>query len=81
MQLRNPELWQSSGFLNGEWTKGSAVGTFTISNPGNGKEIGSLPEMGLNDTKLAIENAHSAFATWGKTTEYERAAILTRLFR
>ena len=30
-QLRNPELWQSAGFLNGEWTKGLAAATFPIS--------------------------------------------------
>lgn len=37
--------------------------------------------MGLEDTKIAIQHAHDAFATWGKTTEYDRAAILTKLFK
>lgn len=37
--------------------------------------------MGLADTKLAIDHAYKAFATWGKTTEYERAAILNKLFK
>ena len=49
--------------------------------PGNGKQIGTLPEMGLDDVKLAVDNAHAAFATWGKTTEYERHAILIKLFK
>lgn len=49
--------------------------------PGNGKKLGKLPDMGLADTKEAIEHAHKAFATWGKTTEYERAAILNKLFK
>lgn len=37
--------------------------------------------MGLEDTKVAIDHAHEAFATWGKTSEYERAAILNKLFK
>lgn len=81
IKLRNPELWQSAGFLNGEWTKGLAATTFPISNPGNGKEIGTLPDQGVEDVKLAVDNAHAAFASWGKTTEYERHAILMKLFK
>ena len=49
--------------------------------PGNGKEIGTLPDQGVEDVKLAVDNAHAAFASWGKTTEYERHAILMKLFK
>lgn len=35
----------------------------------------------MEDVKLAVDNAHAAFATWGKTTEYERHAILIKLFK
>jgi succinate-semialdehyde dehydrogenase / glutarate-semialdehyde dehydrogenase len=37
--------------------------------------------MGLDDTKQAIDHAEEAFKTWSKTTEYERAAILNKMFR
>jgi len=37
--------------------------------------------MTLADTKQAIEHAEEAFKSWRKTTEYERAAILTTLFK
>jgi succinate-semialdehyde dehydrogenase/glutarate-semialdehyde dehydrogenase len=49
--------------------------------PGTGETIGSLPEQGLEDTRLAIDQAYDAFQTWGKTTEYERAAILNKMYK
>jgi acyl-CoA reductase-like NAD-dependent aldehyde dehydrogenase len=43
--------------------------------------IGSLPEMGLKETKQAIQAAYDTFnGPWRDTTEYERAAMLTKLF-
>jgi succinate-semialdehyde dehydrogenase/glutarate-semialdehyde dehydrogenase len=36
--------------------------------PANNKELGTVPEMGLAETKEAIDAASKAFKTWGKTT-------------
>jgi succinate-semialdehyde dehydrogenase/glutarate-semialdehyde dehydrogenase len=36
--------------------------------PVNNKELGTVPEMGLAETKDAIDAASKAFKTWGKTT-------------
>ncbi|SCZ87414.1 BZ3500_MvSof-1268-A1-R1_Chr2-2g04880 [Microbotryum saponariae] len=49
--------------------------------PGTGKQIGTLPDMGLDDTKQAIDRAYEAFQTWGKTSEYERSKILAKMFQ
>jgi len=43
--------------------------------------MGSLPEMGVDDVKQAVKHAAEALKTWRKTTEYERAAILTKIFQ
>lgn len=37
--------------------------------------------MTLADTKQAIDHASEAFKSFKKTSEYERAAILTKLFK
>lgn len=55
--------------------------SLTSSDPGTGETIGSLPDMGLSDTIQAINHAEEAFKTWSKTTEYERAAILNKMFK
>jgi succinate-semialdehyde dehydrogenase/glutarate-semialdehyde dehydrogenase len=35
--------------------------------PANGNELGTIPELGLDETKEAIQAAGEAFKTWGKT--------------
>ncbi|GJN90212.1 hypothetical protein Rhopal_003211-T1 [Rhodotorula paludigena] len=82
LKLSNPSLWKSEGgFLNGKWTSGSGSGSFKVVNPGNGQTLGSLPEMTVEDTKQAVNHAHEALKTWRQTSEYERAAILTKIFQ
>ena len=36
--------------------------------PATEAELGTIPEMGLEETKAAITAAGKAFQTWGKTT-------------
>lgn len=54
---------------------------FYAADPGTGKNLGSLPEMGLQETRASIQLAYDTFhGPWGETSEYDRAAILTKLF-
>ena len=41
--------------------------------PANGDELGTVPEMGLAETKEAIQAASDAFSSWSKTTSGEKA--------
>lgn len=43
--------------------------------------MGSLPDMGVEDVKKAVQHAHEALKSWRKTSEYERAAILNKIFQ
>ncbi|GAA5993666.1 hypothetical protein JCM10908_000670, partial [Rhodotorula pacifica] len=82
IKLSNPSLWvEKGGYVNGKWTVGSNDGTFEVINPGTGKVLGTLPEMTVRDTKEAINHAHEALKSWRKTSEYERSAILTKIFQ
>ena len=36
--------------------------------PATEEELGTVPEMGLDETKQAIEAASKAFKTWSKTS-------------
>ncbi|GAA5851890.1 hypothetical protein JCM3766R1_000801 [Sporobolomyces carnicolor] len=80
-QLKNEKLWLTAGLVNGEWTNGTATETFEVVNPGTGKVMGSLPDMGVEDVKKAVQHAHEALKSWRKTSEYERAAILNKIFQ
>lgn len=55
--------------------------TRSCADPGTGKKIGSLPDQSLEDTRKAIDVAYDAFSTWKNTSEYERHAVLLKLFK
>ncbi len=40
----------------------------SISDPATAEELGTIPEMGLSETKEAIDAASKAFKTWSRTT-------------
>ncbi|CEQ41568.1 SPOSA6832_03294 [Sporobolomyces salmonicolor] len=52
-----------------------------LPNPGTGEKMGSLPDMTVEDTKQAVKHAHEALKTWRKSSEYERSAILQKIFQ
>ena len=81
LQLKNPSLWQTQGYIDGKWTKGSATGTFDVDDPATGDIIGSVPEMGVADVETAVKAADAAWNKWKKTTAKHRSDILMKLFR
>jgi acyl-CoA reductase-like NAD-dependent aldehyde dehydrogenase len=40
----------------------------SVPDPANNEELGTVPDMGVTDTKRAIDAAATAFKTWSKTT-------------
>ncbi|BGP17661.1 hypothetical protein JCM10213v2_005698 [Rhodosporidiobolus nylandii] len=81
LKLSNSSLWLEHGYLNGNWTRGSATESFEVINPGNGQVLGKLPDMTVEDTKVAVKHAADALKSWRKTSEYERAAILQKMYQ
>ncbi|GAA5972134.1 hypothetical protein JCM11641_002510 [Rhodosporidiobolus odoratus] len=81
LKLSNSSLWLDKGYIDGQWTAGSAHENFEIINPGNGKVLGTLPDMTVEDTKQAVKHAHQALKSWRKTSEFERAALLRKMYQ
>jgi succinate-semialdehyde dehydrogenase / glutarate-semialdehyde dehydrogenase len=48
--------------------------------PANNQELGTIPEMGVTETKEAIEAAQKAFESWSKTSAKTRHDLLLKLF-
>ncbi|GBE79824.1 Glutarate-semialdehyde dehydrogenase DavD [Sparassis crispa] len=76
--LKDASLVQTQGFIDGKWVDAHEGGTIKVSNPATEEELGAVPEMGLTETKQAIDAAARAFKTWGKTTAKHRHDILLR---
>ncbi len=64
--------------INGEWT-GKDLDQLEVTNPANGRAVGTVPNGGEAEANEAIEAAHEAFQTWSQLTVYERGGYLKKL--
>ncbi|ELH1433000.1 TPA: NADP-dependent succinate-semialdehyde dehydrogenase [Raoultella ornithinolytica] len=80
MQLNDLTLFRQQAFINGEWRDALSSDVTTVTNPANGEVLGSVPKMGAEETRDAIQAAHRALPAWRQLTAKERAAILRRWF-
>ena len=79
-KLKDKNLIVSKGYINGSFTSGETEKTFDVKDPSNGDLIISLPDMGIADTKLAIESASKAQKSWAAKTGKERSQILRKWY-
>jgi len=80
MKLRDPDLLRTRAFIGGKWLDAANDATHPVVNPATREPIGTVPDMGVAETRLAIEAAFEAFAPWAALTAKERAAILRRWY-
>ncbi|KAH9948819.1 succinate-semialdehyde dehydrogenase [Amylocystis lapponica] len=78
--LQDPSLIHAQGFIDGKWVDAQEGGLIKVTNPATEEELGSVPEMGLAETKHAIDAAAKAFKTWSKTTAKHRHDIMMRFY-
>jgi len=80
MQLKNQALFRQQCYIDGVWADADSGETITVSNPANGEAIGTVPKMGAEETRRAIEAAEAAFPAWRAKTAKERSNILRRWY-
>ena len=79
INLNDPSLFRQQCYINGQWTDASSGQTIDVTNPADGANIGSVPKMGADETKMAIDAAQTAFQSWRHTTAKQRAIMLRKL--
>jgi benzaldehyde dehydrogenase (NAD) len=72
------ELAREQLLIGGRWTDADGGGTFEQTFPFTGEAVGSAAAAGRADAHAAVDAAHQAFATWGRSTPGERRMILTK---
>lgn len=78
-RLKDPSLIVSKALIGDKWVAKSTSGkTFDVTNPSNGEVIVSLPDMGVDETRQAINTAFEVQKSWAAKTGKERAAILRK---
>nr|VWO94141.1 Succinate-semialdehyde dehydrogenase (EC [Ganoderma boninense] len=66
--LKESSLIRQQAFIDGKWVDANEGAVIKVTNPATTEELGTVPEMGLAETKQAIDAASKAFKTWSKTT-------------
>ena len=77
MQKVTLELVRDRAFIDGVWVGTPAA---PVRNKATGEVITTVPDMGAQDARAAIEAAHRALPAWSAMLAKERAAILRRWY-
>jgi len=80
LTLADNTLLRTDAYINGEWRGAADNARFDVTNPATGGVIMTLPDMGVAETREAIEAADAAWPAWRQKTGKERAGILRKLF-
>src|SRR5258706_113340 len=78
LPLKDPKLFREQCYLDGAWTGADSKKTFAVHNPATGEALGSAPDLGVAETKRAIEASERALPAWRAKTAKERSAILRK---
>ena len=80
-RLSRKDLLIQAAYIGGEWVAASESGeTFDVSNPSTADVIAKLPDLGVAETRTAIDTAYTAQKSWAARTGKERAAVLRKWF-
>lgn len=78
MKLQDSNLFRQQCYVNGKWV--AAEETIEVHNPADNSIIGSVPSLGIEETRGAIRAAESAYVLWKNLTAKERSDYLRRWF-
>jgi succinate-semialdehyde dehydrogenase/glutarate-semialdehyde dehydrogenase len=80
MKLRDPDLLRTRALIGGRWLDAAGGATYAVVNPATSETLGTVPDMGVAETRQAIEAASQAFPAWAALTAKERAVLLRRWY-
>ena len=80
MSIERPKFKEKyDNFINGKWTAPIKGDYFDNVSPIDGKVFTKAAHSTVEDVNLAVDAAHEAFKTWGKTSATERSIILNKI--
>ena len=80
ISLRDPDLLKQRCHIAGEWIEAASRKTIAVANPATGSMVGTVPDLGVHETRRAIAAAESALPEWRGRTAKERAVLLRKWF-
>ncbi|MFP6728765.1 MAG: NADP-dependent succinate-semialdehyde dehydrogenase [Alphaproteobacteria bacterium] len=80
MNLQDQSLFRQQCYIDGAWADADGGATIDVTNPATGETLGTVPKMGADETRRAIEAANVAYPAWRALTAKARAVILRKFF-
>ena len=80
LELSDAKLLRRQCYIDGQWADADSGKAIEVTNPATGEVIGTVPNMGADETRRAIEAAEAAMPAWRAKTAAERAKLLRNLF-
>lgn len=80
MKLKNPDLYQTQAFINGEWANAISGKQFDLLNPADGSLVGKIADCSARETEQAIKAAAKAFESWRTQTAKQRGILLRKWY-
>jgi succinate-semialdehyde dehydrogenase/glutarate-semialdehyde dehydrogenase len=78
LNLKDPTLLRQQCYSDGQWLDARSGETKQVTNPATGAVLGTVPSMGADETRCAIEAAAAAFPAWAARTAKDRSMMLRR---
>ena len=80
LKLNQPDLFRDRAFIDGQWVQAAKLRSFPVFNPSTGAKLGSVPDLGAEETRAAIDAAEKALKPWQALTAKERSILLRNWF-
>ena len=80
ISLKDPALLRQQAYIAGQWQDAASGETIEVHDPANGELIATVPKMGADEARRAIEAANAAWPAWKQKTAKERSVILRKWY-
>ena len=78
--LNEKNLLRQQAWVDGQWLDAASGKTITVTNPADGRPVGSVPSLSAAETREAIMAADRALAGWRRMAARERSAALMKWY-
>jgi succinate-semialdehyde dehydrogenase/glutarate-semialdehyde dehydrogenase len=80
MLLKDSALFRQQAYIDGSWIDADGGQVIQVNNPATNDILGSVPKMGREETRRAINAANQALPGWRALTAKERSLCLRRWY-
>ncbi|WP_445503646.1 NAD-dependent succinate-semialdehyde dehydrogenase [Microvirga sp. G4-2] len=78
--LKDASLLVSQAYVAGEWVEAQGGKTLPVTDPFDGALITTVPDLGADAARRAIDKAHEVQKAWAKRTAKERSQVLRKWY-